>query len=163
YEALSRDNPGLVMLSSCNQGQTGPHAAHPGYGSQLTALAGFLHLLGEPDRTPVLIYGPYIDYIAVGYGVIALLAALSRRKRTGPQLAEHIANWTRGRDRDAVVALLRDAGLRAAPVLTMGELFTDPQLRHRQAWVELEHPVLSLHGLSAPWTLSATPQRLTTA
>ncbi|MBI3522492.1 MAG: CoA transferase [Chloroflexi bacterium] len=249
YDALSRDNPGLVMLSSCNQGQTGPHAAHPGYGSQLTALAGFLHLLGEPDRTPVLIYGPYIDYIAVGYGVIALLAALARRRRTNqgcnidlsqleagvqfmtpallehqstgriptrvgnrdlvalphgvypcaptgnkterwvafsvwsddewarftratdhadwtrgdPQLEERISDWTRVRDRDAVVALLREAGLRAAPVLTMGELFTDPQLRHRKAWVELEHPVLSMHGLSAPWTLSATPQQLTTA
>jgi crotonobetainyl-CoA:carnitine CoA-transferase CaiB-like acyl-CoA transferase len=82
-ETLRAENPGLIALSSCNQGQTGPHAFHPGYGSQLSALAGFVQLLGEPDSTPVLLYGPYIDYIAVGYGAIAVLAALERRKRTG--------------------------------------------------------------------------------
>jgi crotonobetainyl-CoA:carnitine CoA-transferase CaiB-like acyl-CoA transferase len=112
HDALRRARPDLVILSSCNQGQTGPHAQHPGYGSQLTALAGFNELLGEPGRTPVILYGPYIDYIAVGYGVIALLAALERRRRTGegcvidlsqyeaglqflaPALLEHAANGT---------------------------------------------------------------------
>ncbi|TMG35083.1 MAG: CoA transferase [Chloroflexi bacterium] len=83
HEAMRRARPDVVVLSSCNQGQTGPHAQHPGYGSQLTALAGFNELLGEPDRSPVILYGPYIDYIAVGYGVIAILAALERRRRTG--------------------------------------------------------------------------------
>ena len=83
YEILSKVDPSLVMLSSCNQGQTGPHAQHPGYGSQLTCLAGFVHLLGDPGRSPVILYGPYIDYIAVGYGVIAVLAALARRQATG--------------------------------------------------------------------------------
>jgi benzylsuccinate CoA-transferase BbsF subunit len=78
-EAMRAAKPDLVILSSCNQGQTGPHAQHPGYGSQLTALAGFTQLLGDPERTPVILYGPYIDYIAVGYGVIAILAALDRR------------------------------------------------------------------------------------
>ena len=112
HDALRRARPDLVILSSCNQGQTGPHAQHPGYGSQLTALAGFNELLGEPGRTPVILYGPYIDYIAVGYGVIAILAALERRRRTGdgcvidlsqyeaglqflaPALLEHAANGT---------------------------------------------------------------------
>jgi crotonobetainyl-CoA:carnitine CoA-transferase CaiB-like acyl-CoA transferase len=109
-DALLGARADLVILSSCNQGQTGPHAQHPGYGSQLTALAGFNELLGEPHRTPVILYGPYIDYIAVGYGVIAVLAALDRRRRTGegcvidlsqyeaglqflaPALLEHAAN-----------------------------------------------------------------------
>jgi crotonobetainyl-CoA:carnitine CoA-transferase CaiB-like acyl-CoA transferase len=112
HDALRRARPDLVILSSCNQGQTGPHAQHPGYGSQLTALAGFNELLGEPGRTPVILYGPYIDYIAVGYGVIAVLAALEQRRRTGegcvidlsqyeaglqflaPALLEHAANGT---------------------------------------------------------------------
>jgi len=112
HDALRRARGDLVILSSCNQGQTGPHAQHPGYGSQLTALAGFNELLGEPGRTPVILYGPYIDYIAVGYGVIAILAALERRRRTGegcvidlsqyeaglqflaPALLEHAANGT---------------------------------------------------------------------
>src|SRR5207245_11404279 len=83
----------LIVLSSCNQGQTGPHAQHPGYGSQLTALAGFNQLLGERDRTPVILYGPYIDYIAVGYGVIAILAALERRRRTGDGCASELSQY----------------------------------------------------------------------
>jgi crotonobetainyl-CoA:carnitine CoA-transferase CaiB-like acyl-CoA transferase len=83
YEVLSGANPRLVMLSTCNQGQFGPHAGHPGFGSHLTSLSGFTQLLGYPDRTPVLLYGPYIDFIAVGFGVVAVLAALARRRRTG--------------------------------------------------------------------------------
>lgn len=122
-DVLRATRPDLVILSSCNQGQTGPHAQHPGYGSQLTALAGFTQLLGDPERTPVILYGPYIDYIAVGYGVVAILAALDRRARTGegcvidlsqyeaglqfmaPALLEHDANGTvptRAGNRDRV-------------------------------------------------------------
>jgi len=95
-DALRRARSDLVILSSCNQGQTGPHAQHPGYGSQLTALAGFNELLGEPDRTPVILYGPYIDYIAVGYGVIAILAALERRRRTGEGCVIDLSQYEAG-------------------------------------------------------------------
>ncbi len=83
YEQLSAENPGLVMLSTCNLGQTGPWAHHPGFGSQLTSLSGFTHLIGEEGKNPVIVYGPYIDYIAVGYGYVAILAALEHRRRTG--------------------------------------------------------------------------------
>ena len=83
YDVLAIENPGLVMLSTCNQGQSGPHARHPGFGTHLTSLSGFTQLLGYPDESPVLLYGPYIDFIAVGFGATAVLAALARRRRTG--------------------------------------------------------------------------------
>lgn len=83
YAVLSRANPRLVMLSTCNQGATGPHAQRAGFGTQLTALGGFTHLTGWPDRTPALLWGPFIDYIAVAYGAVAVLAALEERDRTG--------------------------------------------------------------------------------
>ena len=83
YETLAGLNPRLVMLSTCNLGQTGPRAQHPGFGSQLTSLSGFTYLVGEPGQSPVIVYGPYIDYIAVGYGYVAILAALEHRRRTG--------------------------------------------------------------------------------
>lgn len=245
-EALRAENPGLIVLSSCNQGQTGPHAFHPGYGSQLSALAGFVQLLGEPDSTPVLLYGPYIDYIAVGYGAIAVLAALERRKRTGqgcvidlsqyeaglqfltpailefastgrvpgragntdavaaphgvyrcagvdrwvalsvwtdaewgslqgltglagPALAAdrrtarteldgRINAWTGSRERDLVVATLRAAGLRVAPVLSISELFSDPQLAHRGMWPAVTHPAIgAMRVMAPPFRLSGTP------
>lgn len=245
-ETLRTDNPGLIVLSSCNQGQTGPHAFHPGYGSQLSALAGFVQLLGETDSTPVLLYGPYIDYVAVGYGAIAVLAALERRARTGegctidlsqyeaglqfltPSILEFAANgriparagntdlvaaphgvyrcagpdrwvalsvwsdqewrafqgatglegpataearraagvelerrieaWTAARDRDDVVALLRAAGVRVAPVLAISELFSDPQLAHRGMWPSVTHDAIgAMRVMAPPFRLSGTP------
>ena len=114
HDAMRRARPDLVLLSSCNQGQTGPHAQHPGYGSQLTALAGFNELLGEPDRTPVILYGPYIDYIAVGYGVIAILAALERRRRTGEGCVIDLSQYEAGLQ-FLTPALLEHAANGAAP------------------------------------------------
>ncbi len=83
HEAMSARNPRLVTLSTCNQGATGPHAGRAGFGTQLTALGGFTHLTGWPDRAPALLWGPFIDYIAVAYGTVAVLAALEERDRTG--------------------------------------------------------------------------------
>lgn len=83
YDNLKSVNPGLIMLSSSNLGQSGPHAHHAGFGSQLSSLAGFTHLTGYPDGPPQILYGPYIDYIAVAYGAVAVLAALDYRDRTG--------------------------------------------------------------------------------
>jgi benzylsuccinate CoA-transferase BbsF subunit len=83
YEDLRKANPRLIMLSSSNLGQSGPHAHHAGFGSQLSSLAGFTHLTGYPGGSPQILYGPYIDYIAVAYGAVAILAALDYRKRTG--------------------------------------------------------------------------------
>lgn len=83
YEELRKAKPNLVMLSTSNMGQTGPHATHPGFGSQLSSLSGFTHLIGEPDGPPYFLYGPYIDFVAVAFGGIAVLAALDRCRRTG--------------------------------------------------------------------------------
>lgn len=83
YEALREVRPDLIMLSSCNLGQTGPHAMHPGMGSHLTHLSGFTHLSGWPDGPPLILIGPYIDFIGVVYGANALVSALDYRQRTG--------------------------------------------------------------------------------
>lgn len=84
YPALREVNPGIIMLSSCNQGQTGLRARQRGFGSQLTSMSGFTHMTGYGDgHPPMLLYGPYIDFIGVGYGLIAVLAALDFRRRTG--------------------------------------------------------------------------------
>jgi len=83
YEELKKINPDIIMLSTCNLGQTGPHANHPGMGSHLTHFSGFTQLSGWPDRDPLILYGPYIDFIGVVYGAIALVSALELRRRTG--------------------------------------------------------------------------------
>jgi benzylsuccinate CoA-transferase BbsF subunit len=82
YETLKGLKPDLIMCSSCMQGQTGPHARHPGSGHKLTSLAGFSHITGWPDREPGYI-GAYTDFVAPRFNIIAILAALEYRRRTG--------------------------------------------------------------------------------
>src|SRR2546428_3904226 len=83
YDTLSGSNPGLIMLSTSNMGETGPQAGHPRFGSQLSSLSGFTELIGEASGPPNLLYGPYIDLIAVAYGGAAGFSALDYRRRAG--------------------------------------------------------------------------------
>ncbi len=82
YEVLKKLKPDIIMCSSCMQGQTGPFARHPGIGFRLTALSGFNHITGWPDRQPGWI-GAYTDFIAPRYIILAIMAALEYRCRTG--------------------------------------------------------------------------------
>lgn len=83
WATLSKDRPDLIYLSSCQQGQTGPHAHYRGYGSLAAALAGFYTLTGWPDREPAMIYGAYTDFVAHYFASAAVLAALDHKRRTG--------------------------------------------------------------------------------
>lgn len=82
YEVLKEIKPDIIMLSTSMQGQTGPHFNHPGSGHKLTALAGFSNILGWPDREPAWI-AAYTDFIAPRYNIVAIMAALDYRRRTG--------------------------------------------------------------------------------
>lgn len=252
YETLKEVNPDLIMLSSSNLGQSGPHANHAGFGSQLSSLAGFTNLTGYADGPPQILYGPYIDYIAVAYGAVAILAALDYRDRTGrgnhidtaqyetglqflaPLLldykingkvaardgnrdaaaAPHGAYPCKGEDRWCVISVfsetewkslcqvmgypewtkesrfttlqarkrhedeldkkigawtanftaqeitekLQTTGVRAGIVNTMKDLYSDPQLKHRNQWIALEHPEIGImHYQRPPFILSKTP------
>ena len=96
YDEVSKANPGLVMLSTCNMGQTGPRAHTPGFGSQLSSLAGFCGAIGEPDGPPMLLYGPYIDFIASVMGCSAVLATLDDSRRTGKGALIDVSQYETG-------------------------------------------------------------------
>lgn len=82
YEELRKVKPDIIMLSTCAQGQTGPHAALPGFGIHLVALAGLRTITGWPDRNPADLE-VYTDFITSHFVVPSLLAALLYRRRTG--------------------------------------------------------------------------------
>ncbi|MDP6179856.1 MAG: CoA transferase, partial [Desulfatiglandales bacterium] len=84
YEETKKIKPDIIMLSTCNQGQTGPDALLKGFGTQLTAGAGFAHVTGYPDRPPVApgMMG-YTDICSARLGATALIAALANHRRTG--------------------------------------------------------------------------------
>lgn len=83
YEDLHKINPSLIMISTCQQGQTGPHALYGGYGNLAAAVAGFFHLTGWPDRDPAGPYGAYTDFINPHFATSAVIAALDHQRRTG--------------------------------------------------------------------------------
>jgi crotonobetainyl-CoA:carnitine CoA-transferase CaiB-like acyl-CoA transferase len=96
FETLVKNNSNLVMLSTCNMGQTGSRAMTPGFGSQLSALSGFCGLTGATDGPPMLLYGPYIDFIAANFGAAAVLAALDKSRKTGQSSQLDLAQYETG-------------------------------------------------------------------
>ncbi len=83
YEALSRDNPGLVMLRISGYGQTGPYRDRPGFGVVAEAMGGLRHLSAEPGRVPVRVGVSIGDTLASLHGVIGVLMALQHRHASG--------------------------------------------------------------------------------
>ncbi|MDO8671871.1 MAG: CoA transferase, partial [Dehalococcoidia bacterium] len=83
YGSLVKIKPDIIMYSTSQQGQTGPHAMIAGYGLQLVSLAGLTWLGGWPDRAPTGPYGPYTDSTAPAVGATAIAAALDYKRRTG--------------------------------------------------------------------------------
>ena len=83
YEVLRKVNPRVIMLSSSQQGQTGPYAAHPGLGQLLMGHTGFVHFTGWPDRPPTGPAVPYPDMIAPWFSLVSIISALEYRDRTG--------------------------------------------------------------------------------
>jgi crotonobetainyl-CoA:carnitine CoA-transferase CaiB-like acyl-CoA transferase len=83
YASLVEDRPDLVMISTCLNGQTGPQRFYPGFGGQGSALSGFNHLTGWPDREPVGPFGTITDSLSPRLAALLLAAALLHRQRTG--------------------------------------------------------------------------------
>lgn len=82
YEVLKKVNPDIILLSSTMMGQKGPNASSRGTGVTLSGFAGFHHIAGWPDSTPVST-GAITDWVAVHFNVLTILAALDYRRRTG--------------------------------------------------------------------------------
>ncbi len=83
YETARDLNPGIIMLSTCLMGQTGPAAQMAGYGYHAGAVAGFYELTGWPDLAPAGPWMAYTDTIAPRFVAATVMAALDHRRRTG--------------------------------------------------------------------------------
>ncbi len=83
YEDIRKILPDVIYLSTCQQGQTGPHSSFAGFGQLAGAMAGFYHITGWPDREPAGPYGAYSDFVNPPNAAAALVAALEFRRRTG--------------------------------------------------------------------------------
>jgi benzylsuccinate CoA-transferase BbsF subunit len=77
-------------------------------------------------------------------------------------LDEQIAAWTKTKDTFQLEARLQAEGIPASVVQGMQDLADDPQLRHREHFVQLSHPT---HGTTtvegSRFRLSRTPAQVT--
>lgn len=83
YDALSADNPGLVLARVTGFGQVGPYRRRPGFGTLAEAMSGFAAATGEPDGPPTLPPFGLADGIASLATAFAVMSALHQRELTG--------------------------------------------------------------------------------
>ena len=83
YDVLSKINPGLIMTSISNYGQTGPYRDY--LASEITnyAMGGRMHASGMPDRYPLKLGGNHTLYQAGNNAAFATLLAWHGRERNG--------------------------------------------------------------------------------
>jgi succinate---hydroxymethylglutarate CoA-transferase len=83
YEALAKENPGLVYCSISGYGQKGPYAKKGAFDVTVQAMSGLMSVTGEEGQAPVKCGVPVGDFTAGLYAAYSILAALYRRKSTG--------------------------------------------------------------------------------
>lgn len=81
------------------------------------------------------------------------------RIRHQEELDQGIQAWTSNIEKYEVMEICQKSEVRAMPVQSSYDLIEcDPQLKHRQMFTELEHPVLGYRKLeNAPFKMSETP------
>jgi len=83
YKSLAVDNPRLIYCSVTGFGQTGPAASRAGYDLMAQGIGGIMGLTGTPDGEPMRAGIPVSDVFSGVYSVVGILAALTRREKTG--------------------------------------------------------------------------------
>ncbi len=251
YDALRRENPGLIYGEISGFGRSGPYADRGGFDLIAQGMSGLMSITGEgPARPPVKVGAPVTDITAGILLAMGISAAYARRLQTGegqridtslfeagithtywqsaiamatgvspgpmgsahplnaPYQAFETAdgwinigaanqgNWERlvrligapelmedprfvtndrrmanlGELEAALNAIFRqrgtgewlrileDGGFPAGPVLSVGEMHADPQVRAREMVVGVDHPVAGrMETLGLPVKFSDTP------
>jgi len=92
YEALRAVRPDIILCEFSAYGDRGPLAHIGANDLALQAHSGLMSITGEPDRPPVRCGTSIVDLHASLALVIAMLAALMHRERTGDILSAHGCN-----------------------------------------------------------------------
>jgi crotonobetainyl-CoA:carnitine CoA-transferase CaiB-like acyl-CoA transferase len=80
---LRRRYPGLVCTSITGYGLDGPYAGYQWCDLTGMALGGFMYLIGDPDRPPVVFRAPQAYFMASTQAATGTALALFHRTRTG--------------------------------------------------------------------------------
>ncbi len=133
-----------------------------GFDSQYGCPQGIYPTVGK-QRYLALTVADDEQWLALS-GLIADLPdtrTFEQRMTIKTELDATIALWCRDQDASRACEQLTQIGVPAYPVLWPSDLYEDPQLLHRQFFIELEHPEMgNLHYDGHATQFSATPPRL---
>ena len=83
YGSMEEINPGLIMTSITNFGQTGPYRDYKATNLTAMAMGGLVYVTGEADREPLCTGGSQAEYHGGLNGYVGTLTALHYRDLTG--------------------------------------------------------------------------------
>lgn len=83
YETIRGLNSDIIYLSVSVFGRKSPWAHRPGYDYVAQAASGMMHMTGEPERPPAMVWSALGDTNAAVHGFGSLGYALYHRERTG--------------------------------------------------------------------------------
>jgi len=83
YEALSKTNPRIIMVSISGFGQYGPWRERSAFDPVIQALSGLMSVNGFPDQPPVRTGNVVADYLGGIFGYSGAMTALYWREVTG--------------------------------------------------------------------------------
>ena len=83
YDAAREINPRIIYVSMTALGSKGPISHYAMYGRPQVYLSGLAHTTGYPDQPPHPLNISYGDPVAAHHGLVAALAALRYRAKTG--------------------------------------------------------------------------------
>jgi crotonobetainyl-CoA:carnitine CoA-transferase CaiB-like acyl-CoA transferase len=99
---LRRVKPDLVMLGTSGYGDRGPHRRYVTWGPNIEALSALGTLSGFAERACTITQYAYPDVLSALHGLVAVLAALAHRDRTGEGQYVNVAQL------EATIAALGD-------------------------------------------------------
>lgn len=83
YDRMKVDNPRLIYASVSGFGHTGPYRPLVAFDTIIQAMGGLLSVTGHPDSPPTKAGPAIADFSGGIFAVIAILAALQYREKTG--------------------------------------------------------------------------------
>ncbi len=135
--------------------------AHPSIVPYQTFEAGdgkFLLVAGGNDRLFKILCGVMdMQHLVEDPMYVSNTVRVENREILVPIIQEKLLT----KPRDAWLSMLMESGFPCAPVNTMDEVFSDPQLLHRNMLVTMDHPKIGeIKQIGAPLKFSDTPLKL---
>ncbi len=135
--------------------------AHPSIVPYQTFEAGdgkFLLIAGGNDRLfKILCEVMDMEHLVVDPMYVSNTVRVENREILVPIIQENLLT----KPRDVWLSKLMESGFPCAPVNTMDEVFSDPQLLHRNMLVTMDHPKIGkIKQIGAPLKFSDTPLKI---